>query len=136
MSLIARIIFATGLVFLAATHSAPTFAANDGADGGNDLEITGLIIDRTITKGGHDFHDLVVGYLGLDYESPYTLTVLETAGTGRSTVVAVLIDDTVVFKSRLNPLPEKVEYLAQSAADEVIQAIAARRTTLRELEYY
>ena len=136
MSQIARIILATGLVCLAAARPAQTLAAEDGADGRNDLEITGLVIDRTITKGGHDFHDLLIGYLGLDFETPYTLTVLETADTGRSTSVTVLIDDTVVFKSRLNPLAEKVEYLAQLAVDAVITAIAKRQTTLEELEYY
>lgn len=136
MSRIARIILATGLVCLAATRPAQTLAADNGAEGGNDLEITGLIIDRTITKGGHDFHDLVVGYLGLDYESPYTLSILETADTGRSTFVTVLLDDVTVFKSRLNPLPERVDQLAQVAAQAVIDAIAERRLMLKELEYY
>lgn len=136
MSQVARIILAAGLLCLAMARPAQTLAADDGADGGNGLEITGLIIDRTITRGGHDFYELVVGYLGLDYEAPYTLTIQETADAGRSTSVAVFIDDKEILKSRLNPLPEKIEGLAQTAAQTVIDTIAARRQLLKELEYY
>ncbi len=107
-------------------------AAQAGGRAGDGLEITGLVIDRTITRGGRDFHDLLVGFLGPDFESPYTLVIVEAAGVGRSTLVTVSIDEIVVLRSRLNPLPEKVEALAQSAAEKVIQAIARRMRSLDE----
>lgn len=113
--------------------ASPVTAREDAGD----LEITGLIIDETISKGGHDFYDVFSNqWRSYGQDWPNIITIEEKAGIGRGTFVIILIDDSLVFNAMLNPLPDAVSSLARTAADRVRSIIMNKQETLRELDYY
>ena len=95
------------------------------------LEITGLIIEETMTKIGYEFYE----YFFLFWEAPevevkdYNILINERASPLWGSWVKVNIDETVVWSKVLRPRSEEIE-------DAVKQAIEATKQYLFNYEQY
>ena len=98
-----------------------------------DLEFSGLVIDQTITKFGHDFYD----YFLAEWEPPtdaFTLTINEKPSLIFGTMVSVEVNDTVVYEGLLTP--RGIEDKAQDARNYALEFIASQNRTIQELDLY
>jgi len=96
------------------------------------LEISGLIIEQTMTKIGYDFYE----YFFLLWEAPegisvrdYNIFINERASPMWGSWVRVGVDETTVWSRVLRPRSEEIEDAAK-------QAIAATRQYLSNYEQY
>jgi len=94
-------------------------------------EITGLIIEETMTKIGYDFYE----YFFLLWETPevelkdYNILISERASPMWGSLVEVKIGETTVWSNMLRPRSAEIEESAQ-------QAIEATKNYLRNYEKY
>lgn len=77
------------------------------------LEIDGLLIDDTKTKGGRDFYDLFYR----DWVAPpdaknYSIFIVEKPFRLNQTTIEILINDILVFQGFLQPRTDFIEDLA------------------------
>lgn len=95
------------------------------------LEITGLIIEETMTRIGYEFYE----YFFLFWEAPevevkdYNILISEKASPIWGSWVKVNIDDTTVWSKVIRPRSEEIE-------DAVKQAIEATKQYLYNYEQY
>lgn len=95
------------------------FATSAESVGDPEDNISGLVLDRTITRVGHDF----TRYLGrhLDMQNPglYNLTVYERPSARWGNLIWVERDRTRVFHQFLSPSRSDVEAIAAQAAQQI-----------------
>ena len=112
-----------------ATGHAEEFWASD-----EGLEITGLILDETKTKPGHDFYDYFNTHWqevkGLDY----SIAIQELPDTQRLSFLNIQVNGTTVFRARLNPRPDIVEETAKQAVSQVNYYLMRKKITQKRLE--
>jgi len=100
------------------------------------LEITGLLLDETKTKGGHDFYYAFNSYWqqveGLDY----SITINELPSGVRGSVILVNVNGTRVYQNTLNPRAEVIEEEAKRAVEFSIQFLLQSLKVQKELEMY
>jgi curli production assembly/transport component CsgE len=88
--------------------------AQDASD--ENLEIDGLIIDRTKTKLGRDFYQLFYS----KWEAPYgikgyDILISEKPMPGRGSLVQIEVKGTLIFNRRLTPRYAEIEKSAELA---------------------
>lgn len=93
-----------------------------------DLEIDGLLVDDTKTKSGKDFYDLFYQ----QWEAPvgiknYTIFIIEKPFRLTTTMVEIMINETLVYQSFLQPRYDYIETLT-------VQAVAQTALYLRNYE--
>jgi len=94
-------------------------------------EITGLIIEETMTKIGYEFYE----YFFLLWETPqtelkhYNIVITERASPSWGSLVEVKIGETTVWSRMLRPRSEEIEESAK-------QAIEATKNYLQNYEKY
>ena len=98
------------------------------------LGITGLILDETRTKAGHDFFELFSVQWTTIPLLNYSITIGEQPDRGRGSFIKVSIDDTMVFFQRLNPRMQEIEELADRAIQVCRLVLVRRLETAGELE--
>ncbi len=98
------------------------------------LEITGLVLDETKTKGGHEFYEFFTVNWNTVRGVEYTIHIGEQPDLGRGSSIKVLIDDTQVFFQRLNPRTDVIEEAAKKAVQVVRLILARRLLTRKELD--
>ena len=81
-----------------------------------EIEIDGLIMDETITKVGRDFYDMFYSI----WEAPktaknYTITVKEMIIPGLASQITVLVNETMIFRQRVQPRYEVLEQMSKFA---------------------
>jgi curli production assembly/transport component CsgE len=81
-----------------------------------NLEIDGLIIDETKTKNGREFYD----YFFRDWEAPegarnFTIFIEEKPFRLNTTIIEILINETLIYQSLLQPRSELLENLAMES---------------------
>jgi curli production assembly/transport component CsgE len=101
---------------------------------GYDLEIDGLIIDQTKTKSGREFYD----YFFRDWEPPkgasnYTIYIEEKPFRLNTTFIEILINETLIYQSFLQPRSEFLENLAQESIATTQMYLANYEELLRQL---
>lgn len=121
------------LVFAGCFFSIP-FSSQARQDDG--VEISGLLIEETLTRGGRDFF-----YFFNSNWQPlrgnFTLKVKERQDRGSSTSILIYINDTLVFQSPLSRLPDALEESAKNAVTQTRNYILFQRQALEEeLDYY
>jgi curli production assembly/transport component CsgE len=79
------------------------------------MEITGLIMDETISKLGRDFYDLFFTKWNPSSDEDYILKIIEKPAPGTRTLVSVEINDNMVFQQFLQPKYDYIEALADYA---------------------
>uniref|UniRef100_A0ABW6BX33 Curli production assembly/transport component CsgE n=1 Tax=Pontibacter toksunensis TaxID=1332631 RepID=A0ABW6BX33_9BACT len=78
-----------------------------------DLEIDGLIVDKTITKVGRDFYDV----FQRQWEAPpmaqnFTIQIEELPSRGNITVVSLSVNEDKLFEQPLQPRYDIIEEVA------------------------
>ncbi|GAB3539619.1 hypothetical protein GCM10027443_36410 [Pontibacter brevis] len=78
-----------------------------------DLEIDGLIVDKTISKAGRDFYDV----FQRQWEAPpmaknFTIQIEELPGRGNITIVSLSVNEVKLFEQPLQPRYDIVEEVA------------------------
>lgn len=81
-----------------------------------ELEIDGLLVDDTKTKAGKDFYDLFYS----SWEAPpeaknYTITVSEKPFRLSNTIIAVSINENLVYQAILQPRQDILEAMTGEA---------------------
>jgi curli production assembly/transport component CsgE len=99
-----------------------------------DLEIDGLLIDETMTKGGRDFYE----YFYKDWTAPYGIKnymifILERPYRLNNTLIEIKINETLVFQSFLQRRVEAIEELAHNAAKQVKQYLYQYDELMKQL---
>lgn len=89
---------------------------SDESKGDVNLEIDGLIIDETKTKGGREFYDLFYrDWAAPDGAKNYSIFVVEKPFRLNQTYVEVSINETVVYQTFMQPRYEYIEGIAQES---------------------
>ena len=99
----------------------------DVADDPNDLEIDGLVIDRTLTKSGQDFY----GLFYQKWQPPfgargYSVTLEESPFRGRQTLIKVSLDEQLLYQRVLQPRYDVLEEMAGQAVATLTGALTRR----------
>ena len=134
MNAFRKIVFLIGVFGFAVCFSIPEISAQQGMATDEGLEITGLILDETKTRGGREFFESFSNrwhaVRGLDY----TITIMERPDGARGSTIMVSVDDTRVYLKRMVPRWEWIEKESQTAVRYVSGYLLQRLTTQKELE--
>jgi len=123
------------LVLGAGWICSPTHAT--GTDGGNGyFEITGLVIEETMTPAGHNLYESFNARWKPMEGLSYTITVKERADSVRGSFYQFLVDEDVVMAGRLNPSIDFIDELAVEAVKRCSLYILQREFVSEELEFY
>lgn len=81
-----------------------------------EMELDGLLVDNTKTKGGKDFYDLFFAL----WEAPlnarnFTITINEKPYRLTTTFIVVMINENVVYEALLQPRLDVIEYMTAEA---------------------
>lgn len=130
-----------GLLLLIGTVGAPLFVQtpiaqeidNQTLEGSVLLdEIPGLVIDRTITRIGHDFYTDFTNYRQLNNpRSQYNLTILERPSARWGSLIWIEYRSTTVFKTFLNPGRSNYRKIAEQTAKQIEDGL--NRVRLQQL---
>lgn len=83
-----------------------------------ELELNGLVVDRTITINGHEFYR----YFNMAYESPfnisqYNLTIHEKPSARWGSRIWIQTDGKILFQAFVHPGRAKLKLIAEDAAN-------------------
>ncbi len=88
------------------------------------LAIDGMVIDETLTKHGRDFYDVFYTEWSAPEEAyNYTIRIKEQPGRGRRTIIAVHVNDQIVYQSQLSPGYNAVRQAAAQATQRTHQVM-------------
>lgn len=99
------------------------------------LEISGLVVDQSITKPGRDFYDLFYS----QWEAPtevqdYTITIGEKPFRATSTLLTVRVNEADLLEFPLQPNYDLVQDAVQEAIAYVQDYLVQQQTLTRQLE--
>lgn len=113
----------------------PVSGWSQGSDATDEgLEITGLILDETKTKPGRDFYEYFSTFWQEVKGLQYTITISELPDATRGTFVSLTVNDTLVYRRRLNPQPEVIEQEARRAVSAAKIYMYKQLTAEKQLE--
>ena len=100
-----------------------------------DLEIDGLLVDDTKTKSGKDFYDLFYQ----QWEAPadarnYTIFLIEKPYRLTTTMIEIMINETLVYQSFLQPRYDYIETLTEQAVAQTALYLRNYEEIVRELD--
>lgn len=98
----------------------------------NDLIITGLVIDETLTKGGHDFYDLFNERLS-SLQLNNNIIISERNDFNRK-IIIVTMNDTTLFEAILKPQADAIDELVTAAVAAIMEAILQEDIVSKELQ--
>ncbi|WP_162599159.1 curli production assembly/transport protein CsgE [Shewanella algidipiscicola] len=103
----------------------------------NDIEISGLVIDRTVTRFGKDFVFYYASYWrDLPFTQGFNVTLYETVFPQAGTLLTLEVNGVTIYKThfgrRASPIKERAEqailltidYLAQARANAITGELA------------
>ncbi|MCA8829456.1 curli production assembly/transport protein CsgE [Hymenobacter pini] len=110
-------------------------SARTQSGGGRGPESSGLVVDQTITKIGHDFYDVFYA----QWEPPtglqdFTIVISERPARGNSAIVAVSVNDTELLEMPLQPKYELIEEAAGQAIYAAYALLQEQQNVSRQLE--
>ncbi|UYZ63646.1 curli production assembly/transport protein CsgE [Hymenobacter weizhouensis] len=99
------------------------------------LEISGLVVDQTITKLGRDFYELFY----TQWEAPagieeFTIVISERPGRTNTTLVAVRVNDEDLLEMPLQPSYDLTQEAVLGALGSVQEFLQQQRNLSRQLE--
>ncbi|BAX78526.1 hypothetical protein ALGA_0131 [Labilibaculum antarcticum] len=87
-----------------------------------DMEIDGLVMDETMTKVGRDFYDMFFSiWVAPEKAKNFTILIKEMILPGVATQITVFVNETEVFKQRVQPRYEVLEQMSQYANQMAVQ---------------
>lgn len=98
-------------------------------------ESSGLVVDQTITKIGHDFYDLFFS----QWEPPpdnddFTIVINERPARGNNAIVALSVNDNELLEFPLQAKYELIEEAAQQAIETAYSFLQQAQNLSRQLE--
>jgi len=115
------------------------FSGESVAKNNNDgdfIGITGLVINDTVSKAGNDLFEAFTSRWepieGLDF----TITISEKPDMVFGSQFWIKVDESVVYKGRLNPRWDEIEKTAKTGIKKVSLFLLERLTVSKELEMY
>ena len=101
-------------------------------DTGSLDEISGIVVDRTITLMGHDFYRYFTSYRQFTQpESKYNLTVFERPSARWGSLVWIEYQSKIIYKTFLSPGRSGYQEVAENAARQIEEKLGKLR--LQEL---
>ena len=96
---------------------------NKMADDPNfDMEIDGLIMDETRTKVGRDFYDMFFSiWIAPKKVKNYKVVIKEMVTPGLANEISVLVNESLVFKQKVQPRYDILEQMTKYANQRVVQ---------------
>lgn len=89
---------------------------------GSELEVDGLVMDGTITKVGRDFYDMFFSiWVAPQSAKNFTILIKEMILPGMATQISVFVNETEVFKQRVQPRYEVLEQMSKYANQMAMQ---------------
>ncbi|RIZ70419.1 MAG: hypothetical protein D0528_01680 [Methylococcales bacterium] len=119
------------IIVLLLSYSTLVFS-NEPKEDDNNFIITGLVIDETLTKGGHEFYDSFNELFG-SLNSNENIVISERNDLYRK-VIIVSMNDTVLFESILTPQADRISELVAAAVARVIEVIVQEALISKELQ--
>ncbi|WP_426490971.1 CsgE family curli-type amyloid fiber assembly protein [Hymenobacter sp. 102] len=110
-------------------------SARTQSGGNRGPESSGLVVDQTITKIGHDFYDVFYA----QWEPPaglqdFTIVISERPARGNSAIVAVAVNDAELLEMPLQPKYELIEEAAGQAIEAAYAMLQEQQNVSRQLE--
>jgi len=118
-------------VLLALILSGPWVAQAEQTQGQAEAELSGLIIDNTITRFGHDFHRYLSYQLQDTSELESDLVIRERPSARWGSLVWVEYGQHTVYRRFLQPNVAEIEAIATQAAQLILEEI--NRSKLQNL---
>ena len=119
------------IIVLLLSYSTLVFS-NEPKEDDNNFIITGLVIDETLTKGGHEFYDSFNELFG-SLNSNENIVISERNDLYRK-VIIVSMNDTVLFETILTPQEDRISELVTAAVAKVIETIVQEAVISKELQ--
>lgn len=99
-----------------------------------DIEISGLVIDRTLTRFGKDFHFYYSGYWReLPFTQGFNVTLYETVYPQAGTLLTLEVNGNQIYRThfgrRASPIKERAEEAVLLTIDHIAQVRANALTT-------
>jgi curli production assembly/transport component CsgE len=118
-------------LFLTALCCAPNTFAGQAAE--DEIEISGLVIDRTLTRFGKDFSFYYSSYWrDLSFTQGFNVTLNETVFPQAGTLLTLEINGTKIYSThfgrRASPVKEKAEQAVLISIDYIAQVKAQALT--------
>ncbi|GAB2488941.1 MAG: hypothetical protein EP311_00520 [Cytophagales bacterium] len=99
------------------------------------LEIDGLLIDDTKTKGGRDFYDLFFrDWIAPPDAKNYSIFIVERPFRLNQTTIEISINEILVFQAFLQPRTDYIEELALQSIGITQQYLVQYEQLVRELD--
>lgn len=117
------------IIILLLSHTVLAYSEEPNA---NDFIITGLVIDETLTKAGHDFYDLFNERFGSMHANE-NIIVSERNDLNRK-IIIVSMNDTVLFEAILKPQADAIDELVAEAVARIIETIVQEAMVSKELQ--
>jgi hypothetical protein len=113
-------------------------ASYAGPGGGPNVhfEISGLVIEETMTPAGHNLYESFNARWKALEGMTYTITIKERADSFRGSFYQISVDEDVVMAGRLNPRLDFIDALAEEAVKKCSLYILQRAFVAEELEFY
>lgn len=92
-----------------------------------EAELSGLIIDNTITRFGHDFHRYLSFQLQDASELEGDLVIRERPSARWGSLVWVEYEQRIVYRRFLQPNVAQIEAIAEEAANLILQDISRNK---------
>jgi len=121
-------------VLLSLHTPASSYGAEDVPNG--HFEISGLIIEETMTPAGHNLYESFHARWQPLEGMTYTITIRERADSIHGGFYQILVDEEVVMSGRLNPRLDFIDALAEEAVRICSLHILQRAFVSEELELY
>lgn len=100
-----------------------------------DIEITGLVVDQTLSRVGHLFYEeLIDGWQPSNAAG--VITIYEKPDLVAGNMVSIVVNDETVFESRVGTRPSGIEEKAQTARSLLDIYLQQHKEAFRELEMY
>jgi curli production assembly/transport component CsgE len=120
------------IIILLLSHHGMAFSEEQKNNKTNDLIITGLVIDETLTKGGHDFYDLFNERF--DSMNANENIIISERNDFNRKIIIVSMNDTVLFEAILNPQADAIDELVTGAIAKIIEVILQEALISNELQ--
>lgn len=100
----------------------------------DEIEIDGLLVDDTKTKTGKDFYDLFYsGWEAPNQAKSYTITVSEKPFRLSNTIIAISINDNLVYQAILQPRRDILEAMTSEAISTTQEYLANYEEIVKQL---
>jgi curli production assembly/transport component CsgE len=88
----------------------------------SEMEVDGLVMDETMTKVGRDFYDMFFSvWVAPQKAKNFTIIIKEMVLPGLATQITVFVNETEVFKQKVQPRYEVLEQMSQYANQMAMQ---------------